>query len=434
MLDFFYKRENTWEPPELSYADMMCTCALNLPDDLEPEGDYLLILQVEPYIDSVYLHFTGDDTIASMYKRRFVFHDGYKWSYEDERLFADRVLNNNRIRYSCVMDDIFKYYSEEYPDWKLNRYYTKPMRLLDHIYHCMRKGSAREMLYKAGLDELATHIDDIDEMNLMSSRPADIYDGVSMRTLRSLNCREGSNLLSTTENREYIKELQMKFPVIFKEKLNDAQCMYLKYLIDGGLTVGETGRLFNARKMALMKIWSPNQYQMFIWKEKMNEEALKDAEEIVKIDPIYKNFVGKIEIENIYKIHRKLQTLRYYLLLHREEFDAKFRRANRKRNQDWQERDKGYVIRYPQTINDFCREAVYMCNCLLAYVYSYIENDTTILFMRRSDDFNAPFITIEIFENELMQAYHRFNEDCTPEEAEWVRNYCDRHKISRDNF
>ena len=86
------------------------------------------------------------------------------------------------------------------------------------------------------------------------------------------------------------------------------------------------------------------------------------------------------------------------------------------------------------TINDFCREAVYMCNCLLTYVDAYIENDTTILFMRKTDAFNAPFITIEIFENKLMQAYHRFNEDCTLEEAEWIRDYCDRHKISRGKF
>ena len=52
--------------------------------------------------------------------------------------------------------------------------------------------------------------------------------------------------------------------------------------------------------------------------------------------------------------------------------------------------------------------------------------------MRKTDDFNIPFITIEIFENKLMQAYHRFNEDCTPEEAEWIRDYCDRHRIEQD--
>ena len=45
-----------------------------------------------------------------------------------------------------------------------------------------------------------------------------------------------------------------------------------------------------------------------------------------------------------------------------------------------------------------------------------------------------PFITIEIYQNRLTQAYHRFNHDCTPEEAEWILDYCDRHGISRGNF
>ena len=39
------------------------------------------------------------------------------------------------------------------------------------------------------------------------------------------------------------------------------------------------------------------------------------------------------------------------------------------------------------------------------------------MFMRRTADFNTPFITLEIYEGELTQAYHRFNEDCTEEEA-----------------
>ena len=34
----------------------------------------------------------------------------------------------------------------------------------------------------------------------------------------------------------------------------------------------------------------------------------------------------------------------------------------------------------------------------------------------------------------LMQAYHHFNEDCTGEEAAWIRAYCRRHGIRTDRF
>ncbi len=45
-----------------------------------------------------------------------------------------------------------------------------------------------------------------------------------------------------------------------------------------------------------------------------------------------------------------------------------------------------------------------------------------------------PFITIEIFGNELMQAYHRYNSDCTKEEEDWIKDYCERHGIGHKKF
>ena len=110
------------------------------------------------------------------------------------------------------------------------------------------------------------------------------------------------------------------------------------------------------------------------------------------------------------------------------------RRANRKRESSWQERGKGFVVRYPQTINDFCRESVYMSNCLLTYVDAMINGDTTILFVRREKDVNTPFITMEIYENELMQAYHKFNSHCTLRERSWILDYCERHGIGYSRY
>ncbi len=126
--------------------------------------------------------------------------------------------------------------------------------------------------------------------------------------------------------------------------------------------------------------------------------------------------------------------LRHLLLVRRDEYDRSIRRSNRKRDQQWQERGDDYIVRFPQTVNDFCREAVYMQNCLMTYIESLIGADTTILFMRKADDVNQPFITIEVYRGELMQAYHRFNTDCTKEEAGWINAYCERHGIMTGKF
>ena len=431
MLELFQKIQNDWNPPHIEECEKEKICK-SMKMDLQSE--YFVIFRIEPYIDAYYVRYGCDEDLSDSYIKRFTFHEDFRWSFEDELIFEEKCVKNERILFDGgVINNIYKYYSQKYSDWKLKRYHTKSMRLLEHIYHCMRKGSAKEMLYKAGLDELATNIDMLDEVNLMSRKPSDIYEGITMRTLRSLNCKEGAVLLATKYNRKYIKELQVKYPSVFEKKLNEAQCKYLNHLIEGDLVVGETGRLFEARKPQLAYMWAPAQYELFIWMEKQNK-ALGDLEDIAVIDPIYRNYIRRVDLDCDDTARKNIKALRFYLFSQREEYNRQFRCSNRKRNPDWQERNNGYVVRYPQTINDFCRESIYMSNCLLTYVDAYIQNNTTILFMRKTDSFNAPFISIEIFNNTLMQAYHRFNMDCSPEEAEWISDYCDRHGIKQGEF
>lgn len=434
MLELFRKSIIEWKPPHIENEEIENICQIR-EGFLHAEQDYFLIFKTEPYIDAYYIQYSCNEDLSAQNIKRFTFHEDYIWSYDDELVFEDKCVKNERIFYDGgVIDRIFEYYSKKYPDWKLKRYYTKSMRVLEHIYHCMRKGSAKEMLYKAGLDEFAANIDMMDEINLMSRKPSDIYGGISMRTLRALNCREGSALLATEYNRKFIKELQSKYPVIFDKKLNNAQCKYLNYLIEGDLTVGEVGRLFEARKSELAYMWAPAQYDLFIWREEQSKATVSEMEDIAVIDPIYSNYIKKLNVGDSVENRKRIKELRFYLLGQRKEYDREFKRSNRKRDPEWQERNNGYVVRYPQTINDFCREAIYMSNCLMTYVDAYIKNDTTILFMREDDNYNEPFITIEIFNNTLMQAYHRFNTDCSPEEAKWILDYCDRHGIYKGYF
>jgi hypothetical protein len=434
MLEYMSRTEASWIPPEIT-EEILESCRNEVENSKYAQTGYLAIFKTEPYIDSLYFRLSDRGKLDQTLAKRFAFCDGYIWSFEDEVFFEDHCLKDPGCGYTAeVIDNIYKYYSDRYPDWKLKRYYTAAMRLLDHIYHCMRRGSAKEILYKAGLDMLAVNLDSLDEINLLSTKPSDIYDGVSMKTLRSLNCNEGAQLLETEQKRGVVKGLQAKFPDMFDETLNGAQCGYLNYLIEGDLTVGEVGRLFKARRFDLMTIWAPAQYSLFIWKVKKGEQMEQDARALGEIDHIYKSYIARLKDSSIEECQRIVGILREYLLIKRETYDKEFRRCVRRHIPNWQERNNGYVVRYPQTINDFCRESAYMSNCLLTYVDAVLYDDTTILLMRKLDSVNDPFITIEIFDDELRQAYHRFNEDCTPEEADWIRKYCKRHGIGMGKF
>lgn len=430
------RKENTWNPPELTREELLGILRDRI-QFLEHRQDYWVVFQVLPYPDCIYAHYEegsmGDPSVV----RRYTFHEGYCWSEKQERYFEKHCLNNPYCAVDyCSMDEIFDTYSKQYPQWHLQRYYTKPFRLLDHIYHCLKQGTVKEMLYKSGLDELAQQVYELDDINLLSRKPAEIYDGLSMRTLRALNCSDGAKLLREQSTRSFLLELQKHYPDIFRSKMNDAQCRYLKRLIDGELTVGEAGRLYLARSKDLLVIWNLSQYEMILEHEQHEKELEEKITALEALDPIYREYFGPTSKydEDEWMKERRAAELEYYLFVERESYNRAIRRSNRKRSDELQERNNGYVVRLPQTINDFCREAVYMRNCLMSYLEAYINNDTTILFLRKTDAVNTPFITMEVFQNELKQAYHRFNIDCTPEEAKWIRKYCDRHEIDYGHF
>lgn len=415
---------NAWEPPELNEEELMRLVTKKMPIT-EDEHERLLFMRIRPYIDALYVNYKYKGEPGVGYMERFVFHEDYVWTAEREQLFTSLCLDNANCTYKYgFFDEIFDYYNELHPEWKLKRYYTDSIRILDHIYHCMRKNTVKELLYKCGLDMLAKHSSEIDDLNLLASSPSEVYGDIPMKILRALNCESGGKMLCQEQYRNLLKALGRSFGDIYVQPLNDAQCEYIKHLYDRDLTSKEIGRIYLARRSELSYLWHPRQFSDFLFKVK-GVEALSD---LAKIDPIYGNSLRAGENDD------EICEIKLYLLEGRESYDRRVRVSNRKREYDWQERNNGYVVRYPQTINDFCREAAYMRNCLLGYVDAFVTNATTIMFMRKNDDVNAPFITLEIYDGELTQAYHRFNQDCSSDEAKWIREYCSRHGIGCNNF
>lgn len=424
-------KENEWEPPEVTEEEVVREVLEQVPAG-ERRGVWFVFRQVKPYIDALLVSFSEDgdgsaDSIEAL--RRFVFHEHYVWKQELESIFLYFCEGSCACRYDHdKMNEIHAYYSKAYPQWQLKRYFTNDLRMLDHIYQCCRQNTAKEILYKAGLDELAAQVGNLDEENLLAGSPSALYEGITMRCLRALNCEDGARLLCRKQGRDYAKGLVKRYPEIFQHGLNNAQCRYLSMLLHEKLTVGEAGRLFLARRKKLMQIWCDAQYEIF----RLSEKKREDRQTLASIDPIYKNYLEKTTETDMQ--NDRVKMLKYYLLMNREKFDQEIRRSNRLRDQSWQERTSDYVVRFPQTINDFCREAIYMGNCLFGYLDAMIGNETTILLMRRTTDVNAPFITMEVFENRLMQAYHRFNRECSAEEEEWIMEYCGRHSINTEDY
>ena len=56
MLDYLGVVENTWMPPSLSADEIDRLCMDHLMSD-KSDMDFLVIIKIEPYIDSLYIHY-----------------------------------------------------------------------------------------------------------------------------------------------------------------------------------------------------------------------------------------------------------------------------------------------------------------------------------------------------------------------------------------
>ena len=78
MLDFLGVVENTWMPPSLSADEIDRLCMDHLMSD-KSDMDFLVIIKIEPYIDSLYIHYDDRNDPFSVHTKRFTFNEGFRW-------------------------------------------------------------------------------------------------------------------------------------------------------------------------------------------------------------------------------------------------------------------------------------------------------------------------------------------------------------------
>lgn len=89
-----------------------------------------------------------------------------------------------------------------------------------------------------------------------------------------------------------------------------------------------------------------------------------------------------------------------------------------------------YKFIYPESTQDIKDEAVQQNNCVASYIKSVINGDCHILFMRKKDDLEHSLVTIEVRNNQIVQAKGKFNRDVTKEEQlvvdKWNKKFANK--------
>ncbi len=404
-----YKRglvHNSWEPPEIDMEQVMQECRYIKHD---PWQNICVLFERDGYIEVV----VYNEKVKGVFSR-FIVAPDYYWTLEEEQLF-DKLVQEENVAFSALQYmSIYEKYSKQYPDWKLRKYHNKPLRLIDHIHHCQQKYSVKEILYKAGLDEIAARINLIDGYNLIGSSPADIFSGLNTRLLRVVNIPEGIALIQTEEKRQKMRVLQNKYSWIFNNKMNAAMCLYLDKLISEGTDFRKIAKKLKQNYNKLSGFWIESQYFNFASFKSQEKQVL---ETLATYEGVYD--LTKISTCNIRPLYR-------YLIKEKGEWDKKIKESNSRRNKSYEWEDEKFSVRFPRGIEEFVLEAIRQQNCLLEYVEDYVDNNTDILLLRKSDAIDTPFVTIEICEGEITQALVRGNKLPDENIQDWIKMYAKR--------
>lgn len=399
---------NSWEPEPLDLERIEHEVRFI---EHRPQQDVCILTEQEAYVEIVIYNGQLHSSL-----KRFILAPDYYWSEEEEEDFSSLVRREGIACSAFHLNAVFEGFSVTHPEWHLRIYANKPLRLIDHIYHCQHPGSVKEILYKAGLDEIAVQIDRIDGFNMIGSSPADIFSGLNMRLLKAINIPEGIQLIDEEWKRERLLELQSRYAWMFEKKWNAAMCQYMNQLLAEEAVCEDIARKIRRHYKRLCNCWIQSQWTAYIDFIHQKECVYERLGEFIR-----KN---AMDMDDLY-----IRKLYRYLIVEKKEWDRKIRASNKKRNHRYEFEDNTFKLFYPHTIEDFVVESRKQRNCLLEYLHAYADNITDILLMRDKKNPTESYVTVEIYRNQIRQAYTRFNEEPEERAKQWLREYAKRMGI-----
>ena len=290
----------------------------------------------------------------------------------------------------------------------------------------MKRNTVKELLYKAGLDELAVYRNEIEDLNLLATSPSGVFGGINNKILRLLNSKHGAKLLSGEDDRIFIDTFIKHNWWIVDSGLNDYQCEYLLRLRQK-TDYPKNSKCYIDTLRKLQTVWTRSQYLMLLDYENKLIEKRANYEKFAKIDPIFVPYLEESE-HNIESFTYKHDSLYYFLFTESERANSKLMTSNLTRPKELEEQYECFSFKFPSNIEEFCKAAVFMRNCLIGYICPHIFHDCDIILVYRNGD-RYPYIAIRIEGDTVVEARYRFNYDLNDKHTEMLKLYCQRHRL-----
>ncbi len=348
---------------------------------------------------------------------RSVIVPGFRMRAEEEDRFLE-ILHQNTLLFPDCGENLMDLLRWSFPEWHLSQD-EQPNMVLKHAYFASHRSGAREILFKAGLFNLACEVEKIPCYNLLGTNPETIINcGMPLKLLRVLD-RIRAFKFQTKESIDRCLETYQKYSGYIGKIISRVQWEYLEELLPGGIFEGEK---FNRTIFNRMKdYWGRSKeilygYKEYLkWRERfsfLKKRKLPDYSDAIRLNRLLGNvddLQGKSE-----KMNRLIQT--------------------RKKEGGYEYRNGKYHIIMPTDAFAFHIEAAGQENCVMNYMEQHANRDTTILFLRKNEEPDFPYVTVRVEQNKVVEAEATFNIDVSDEVAEFLEEYEQWLQTKKEDF
>jgi hypothetical protein len=102
----------------------------------------------------------------------------------------------------------------------------------------------------------------------------------------------------------------------------------------------------------------------------------------------------------------------------------------KKKYEDYKYSEDSFSVVYPENLKAIINEGITLNHCVKSYIDAVLEETTNILFVRRSNNLNEPFYTLEVKDKRVRQCHGKFN--CNVSETEGLQEFLERYCKDKD--
>ena len=326
---------------------------------------------------------------------RFVICEGLRMGETEEERFL-HYINEPIVGPDATIDRFLRQAAARFQQWHLPHYLPQHIGIaLEHMYFASHRSGAREILYKAGLVNIARNLDRLPEYNLIGATPEEIIGhDLPLKLLQTIDRSGDVDELLDEERMDRCREVFRRCSGYIGEEIpSTCQWQYLTEVsLSEGIFAGETfdPELYD-RLEYCYRNFILGMYKRFI--ELRAEYPYLRSWQLPTVDE-----VGNMVVQ--------LETVHKYQVL--SGGDDAFKR--RKKTDEYSYSGAEYSVIMPGSAFDLCLEAVKLRNSVMELIKAHANGDSTILFLRRTAQPDRPYVTMEVKGRWINQVYGSFDQ------------------------